>query len=187
MTHRIRVVRGSTLFGGRQVALHLWWTGRCSTFALLCGVGVSWVVEAKLATLSEIEAAVVTRLPSMLESRIYVPLIGVELPLAVHFDAKRSTVSERQLVALNHLLALGPDRLGELRGPLHDSWDDHDAWLDRDLTPDQALETAAAASLLLHDQDSELADWAVLRFDVPWDPEHGVGIYFDGSRWEWCV
>jgi hypothetical protein len=144
-----------------------------------------------LITHQEIESAVTSRYEESFESSVFLPVLQRRVPLFVWFDPNHHTISERQLRCLDILLAVPPTRLHDIKEQLYARWGEYDHFYTDEIDFEyDSAEAAFAAStlsgLFLYSPDFPEADYAVLRFRVEWDPEHGAGVYFDRGVFHWC-
>ena len=139
------------------------------------------------------------------EGRVHLPLIGGEVDLVVW-----GTLGPAHADALKGMLALGPERLPELRDLVAKDarfrGEDmaHDRWME--LPEDQRAARPLWRVFGLNDDGSPPEDWpfldwlthldigdypvparAVLRFVPPWEEEHGFSVELKSGRLTWAM
>ena len=136
-------------------------------------------------TLADIEKATTNKLADSIELRLLVPLLGEEVLVIVYFADGKSLINEAQLAQLNELVALGAERLPEVKAQLFDRFDQYDHFysdeVDFEYASAEECYKACRPSLFVLDGVKPL----VLRFKVEWDPEHGAGLEFCNGKFEW--
>jgi hypothetical protein len=152
--------------------------------------------EKSMVTIHDIEAAVTAResggLLRVITSSVFVPVLNQEADLLVYLDPACETISQRQLDLLNGLLAVGPERLSEIKTQLYERWGEYDHFYTDEIqfeydSPDAAFAASQIDSIVLNDVDDPHADWPTLLFGVDWDPEHGANVVYDRDQFRWEI
>ena len=149
-----------------------------------------------MVTIQDVEAAVTTRHTSeflrVITSSVFVPVLGQNVELDVYLDPSCETISQRQLDLLNGLLAVSPERLGEIKAQLYARWGEYDHFYTDDIefeydSPEAAFAASQISRVVLHSLSTPNADCPNLRFRVAWDPEHGASVLYDQDQFRWEV
>jgi hypothetical protein len=147
-------------------------------------------------TIQDIDAAVTAREIGehlrVITSLAYVPVLDQDVPVIIYLDPSCETISQRQLDLLNGLLAVKPERLGEIKTQLYERWGEYDQFYTDEIefeydSPDAAFKASQVSSVMLARLGAENAHCPVLRFRVAWDPEHGASILCDQNAFRWGI
>lgn len=128
----------------------------------------------------------------IVESAVFVPVLGQKVPVVVDLDPERDTISARQVNILNRLLDVLPARLVEIKQQLFERWEEYDIFYTDEVdfdyeSPEDAFAASEIRSVRLSRIGSENGTCAELRYRVAWDPEHGAQILYDRDEFRWCI
>lgn len=149
-------------------------------------------METFVITANEIESSVTHRDDDMIESSMRLPILGSTVTLVVYLDPDHKTISDRQIGCLNRLLAVGNDRLNEIKTQLYRRWGEYDHFYTDEKTfeynsLDEVYAASKVSAVYSHDLGTEHADCPVISFSVEWDPEHGAKVRYHEDKFEWCL
>lgn len=141
-------------------------------------------------SIADIDSAVTRRDEFHIDSSVRLPLLDSDVMVMIALEPDHTTISDRQLACLSQLIAMGAERLNEVKEQLFDHFDQYDHFFDDDAefnyeSADQAFAASRLSFIYIDTHDSPWAPFPKLQFSVDWDPEHGASVYLVDDKFHW--